>query len=661
MKNLITLFVCFTLFVMSGLSQEKYYKNWYKEYDEAEIKNSGVSNADTSVAGVVLFDRTCIDLMYEDLEGENQLVEYVTYYFKYNLNSEKAIEDFNKIYVNLNAAIDLERIQVRVITRDNEVIISDEKEILEAENFEEYGRQKYLAVKGMELGADLEYIYTVKKEPYFNGKRFLKQSSSPKSNIEFVFQCPTNLIYEFQSFNGFPEMVQDTIDTLVNRHSVFIEQMPGLNYDETYSAYTSSRQGVAYKLSENTATGKDFLVSYGELATTVYENLHSSIDKSDLKALKSISGKLKLTKLDEEQQLRKMEEYIKSNLNVVEKSSPELGKVSSVLKNKVVSNFGIIRLFVAWTEYLEIDYQLVFSIDRSEQYFDPKFESYHILDMYMLYYPSLNKYILPRIWNYRLGPSMPHWSAGYGIFLYPETLGDWKTYVYETRYIKAEDKEFTYTNHDIDVDLGTDFEKTEMKVKRATAGHEAVFFQPSFDELQGETKESIEQFLTEYIGDGEEKIEAEFVNGTSEDLFVNPFIVKSTINYPNLVSQAGNKYLVNIGKVIGPQSELYNKKDRTMDIALDYNHKYERAITIKIPDGYSIKNAQDLVFHKELKEGDKITMLFDSDFELTKSELKITVYEYYDQIHTSKDYYDDFKAVINAAANFNKVVLIFEK
>jgi LAS superfamily LD-carboxypeptidase LdcB len=39
----------------------------------------------------------------------------------------------------------------------------------------------------------------------------------------------------------------------------------------------------------------------------------------------------------------------------------------------------------------------------------------------------------------------------------------------------------------------------------------------------------------------------------------------------------------------------------------------------------------------------------------------ITVNEYYNKIRLSKDHYEAFKNVINAAADFNKVVLVFEK
>ena len=52
---------------------------------------------------------------------------------------------------------------------------------------------------------------------------------------------------------------------------------------------------------------------------------------------------------------------------------------------------------------------------------------------------------------------------------------------------------------------------------------------------------------------------------------------------------------------------------------------------------------------------------FVSDFIIEKDKVIITDKEYYRNISLPKEDYENFRQVINAAADFNKVVLVFEK
>ena len=54
-------------------------------------------------------------------------------------------------------------------------------------------------------------------------------------------------------------------------------------------------------------------------------------------------------------------------------------------------------------------------------------------------------------------------------------------------------------------------------------------------------------------------------------------------------------------------------------------------------------------------------MYFESSYEKEGQVIKIKVDEYYDMLHVPLDMYEDYRAVINSAADFNKVVLVLEK
>ena len=60
------------------------------------------------------------------------------------------------------------------------------------------------------------------------------------------------------------------------------------------------------------------------------------------------------------------------------------------------------------------------------------------------------------------------------------------------------------------------------------------------------------------------------------------------------------------------------------------------------------------------KDGKK-TMEFTSRYEIKNDFLTITCNEYYDEITVPLERYEEFRTVINAAADFNKITLVFEE
>ena len=59
-------------------------------------------------------------------------------------------------------------------------------------------------------------------------------------------------------------------------------------------------------------------------------------------------------------------------------------------------------------------------------------------------------------------------------------------------------------------------------------------------------------------------------------------------------------------------------------------------------------------------DGDEV-FNFTSTYELKGDELLISIDENYKRITCSKDCFEPFREVINAAADFNKVILVMEK
>ena len=126
------------------------------------------------------------------------------------------------------------------------------------------------------------------------------------------------------------------------------------------------------------------------------------------------------------------------------------------------------------------------------------------------------------------------------------------------------------------------------------------------------------------------------------------------------VEKAGNHYLFKVGDLIGAQIQMYQETERKLPLEDEFTRTYYRTINVKIPEGYKVANAEDInIDHSFSKDGKKVLM-FKSFYEMDGDTLKITADEFYNINKISKEFYEDYRQVINSAADFNKVTLILE-
>ena len=80
-----------------------------------------------------------------------------------------------------------------------------------------------------------------------------------------------------------------------------------------------------------------------------------------------------------------------------------------------------------------------------------------------------------------------------------------------------------------------------------------------------------------------------------------------------------------------------------------------------MPKGYILQGLDDVKINKGIEKNGEMVNAFVSDFTFKDNIVTITAKEYYRNISLPKEDYENFRQVINAAADFNKVVLVFEK
>jgi len=117
-----------------------------------------------------------------------------------------------------------------------------------------------------------------------------------------------------------------------------------------------------------------------------------------------------------------------------------------------------------------------------------------------------------------------------------------------------------------------------------------------------------------------------------------------------------------VGELIGSQAELYDSVKRTLPIDHGYGCQYIRKLHIVIPDGYTVENATDFDIDIKLQSASgQPTAWFVSKQRMEGNTFMIDIDETYTEIKYELADYEQFRTIVNAAANFNKIKLILKK
>ncbi len=629
-----------------------------KDYDWEEKPNPLQYNSEEDV--ITTIDKTVVDFEYDE---DGSLIEYFLEHQGHILNSDEKIEDYNKLYLPYTSSSSvLINMKARVIKANGEIIVLDDSKILTSKDEETDREYKYYAFEGIEKGSAIEYFYLLKKVPSFSGRKFNFQSTHTKHNVLFDLYTPNNLIFKFKSYNGLPEMFKDTNSTEQTHWELKIDTLEKLDR-ESQSAYNAKRQFIIYKLDRNTYANKYNISSYSAIAKNAYNIFYAEKSKSEVKEINKLIKTINCkTARNKEGMIRSIENYIKNTFYVVDAGgNPELKDISKIITNKIASYQGIVKIYGAIFNELEIKHQVVLTSNRFDLKFDKEFEAANFLTDYLIYFPDLKSYMSPTDIGSRLGYPPPELTNNYGMFIKELEINDIKTALAKTKFIDPVEYEKNYDEILIDIDLNKDdIYTSSVKCDRSTAGYYAANIQPYMNLFKEDNKKEVIDEYIKYIDPDINIISKTVYNDDSKYFGVEPFRITSEFNIDPFVESAGKNTLLKIGKLIGPQMEMYQEKERVLPVETQYKRYYHRVIKINVPESFTIKNLDDINIHNEYKEAGKVLMYFKSFYTFENGVLTITADEYYDMIEVPTNLYDTYRKIINSAADFNKVSLILE-
>ncbi|HEY2580516.1 MAG TPA: DUF3857 domain-containing protein [Mucilaginibacter sp.] len=608
-------------------------------------------------SAVIIFDKRRME--YVD-GAKDQIAEYYTIHKIIHINDDRGIESFNKIYLGISENADIADIKARTILPGGKIIELDKNNIKDLKE-DDGNVYKIFAMAGLEKGCDVEYFYTFKKNTSFFGREEV-QSRFPTLETTFQIVGPERLRFEIKPYN----FLVTAADTVIDKKRItkcYFKDVAGAE-DEKYATYQANLNRIEYRLSYNDAVHKgERLFTWNELAKRIY-SIYTDYSEKDAKKISDIVKENEWDKIqDETSKIIVVESYVKKNYSYNEElRSDEGNNLDKVIQNKIGGTIGMARLYGAIYQNLGVNYQFVLTGDRTKFIIDKDFENWNNCDYPLFYFPAENKFLAPTRPDFRYPWISPSWGATNGLFCKHTSIGSFSTAIAEIRNIDLEDYSKSFDDIDAKLEFNSGLDSLSIDLKQSFAGYAAVNYRDAFNFANDEQKRNFIKELTKAFANSENILFSEVLNQEFEKENTNvPVILHTKTKSGELIERAGNKLLLKIGMAIGPQVEMYQEKPRQQPIDADFGHVEERHIDFVIPDGYKISNLNDLKIEQTYKDDGELTMGFVSSYEVKGNVLSVHIMEEYRKPAYPLAQFDQFRKIINASSDFNKVVLVLEK
>ncbi|HWS59389.1 MAG TPA: DUF3857 domain-containing protein [Flavobacterium sp.] len=579
---------------------------------------------------------------------------------KIYINSDDAIERNNKIYIPFKLDESVLVNKARVILKNGAVINLDQKDIKEDIDQEKGMKYNYFAINGLEKGAIIEKIYVLEERPELTGETIKMQDEYPISNLNFELIYPNHLIFKTKSYNGLSEPIIDS-KKIENKTvlSVSEKNISALDNNEQYSNWNLQLKLFRFKLDENTYNGSKNLNNFKEFATNFYERLNPVLDKKQQKSIDDFCKTIPKSN-DLQEQIWNIENKIKKTI-ANDRYIDSKETLSDIIDTKQANQTDILKLYIAVFKNFKIENNIVFTSNRYKVPFDKDFESFENISELLFYFPSIKKYLTPTEIEYRI-PLFPNNIANNnGLFIKEKIFAGVAMGIGEIKFIEIPGNDISHDIMNITVDFTKDIENPLVTSNLTFGGYSGLNFQPikdfaSADQYKAVLKEIAENYTTK----------AEYKTLTTENdgtefIGKKPFVLNVTFDGKELTQKAGGNYLFSVGETIGKQMEFYQENKRTLPVEIDYPHLYTRNIKILLPKGATVKNLEKFVMDYKTQVNGKTEAGFISKYTKKGDEILVENTEFYNIINYPLDKFEEYKEVINAAADFNKIVIIVTK
>lgn len=651
MRNGLFLLCSFTTVAAVATAQQPVSTDWLPTPVMHEVHD-----AFKSASAVNILDARFIEYKAEG----NDFFHYSTVHQIIKVKDDAGIEQNNKVFIYKPRYGEILDIKARSILPGGKVINLDPQVVKETEK--DGSTFKQFAMDGLEKNAEIEYSYVIKRNVQLFSSETFQDTYTPCQLAVFRLTTPAHLEFSTKGYNGF--IIQT--DTVMGEKRVTTGTASDLKElaDEKYAFQRQYLARVDYKLSYNKNNSSIVrLYTWKEFAKKAYP-MYTGISSKEEKVLNQLAGKITIAgNATPAEKILAVEDYVKNNINIdKDLISEDADDINKIILTNSANEKGATRLLAGIYTKLNIPFHLVFVNKRSSYPLDEELENWDLANDVLLYFTQTGKFLQPGDVSYRYPYVSPLIAGTRGLFLKETTIGTLKTAIGSFKQIGMEPVENSYYNLEADVRLNEARDTALVKMKQMLGGYAAADYRPVYRFLSQEKQNDLNKEMLKLQGNSNEISNVKVENTALTDGFYQkPLVISGDVKTVELMETAGKKILLKVGEVIGMQTEMYQEKPRQLPVELSYAHTLNRKITVHIPEGYAVKNADDLKFNIAYTAGSNTTMGFVSSYTTEGDAITVSIAETYNELRYPLADFDNFKKVINAAADFNKVVLVLEK
>ena len=642
LKYSLTLIFTLSIYSINIFSQTYLDLAWSDEI--TEIK----SDYNTPLIG--LFSKHYIE--YYESKFSDEIFIYETHHFKSIINNN--IDEINNeiIIPKLNI-LEVSDVKAKIISNESiklydfQLIKSFKDDSLSNDNFIVYELPE---IKQNDI---IEVMYTVKKNYNFNGSKNI-QESYPILSADFIL-IQDNLTSNIKVYNAKNYKIKDTLISGKNAKFINFSKIKE-SINEQYATPIANKLKVSYQCysEQDNSTQNEY---WGNLVTNVSELFFpKSINKKAEELLKEIKNGYVTIPWNELKIANSIDTYIKKNFIISDKKDQKLNNIDHILEQKESNDFSIIQVYTQLLKLAEIEYEIAISCNRFYLKFDPDFFDPNQLREFLIYIPKSNVYISPNRIEYRATEAPDDLTGNYAMFID-------KNLDYYFSEIILENKGFSEINKDIKINISRNLKKSIINEKRYFTGYWGILNRNYVFLSENEKTDFLIDYFT-ISGLNDKKIIKYQINNYDIDYnFKNePLEITSKLETKDLISRVNGKILLNVGKVIGLQSNLFKEVERVNPIEINFPNEYSYEIEFLIPKGYKVLTIDNLIKDRKYISVDgNVTAQFKSSANIVNNKLTIKISEYYKSFKYEKNRYNEFRDVINTAAEFYESNIELEK
>ena len=602
----------------------------------------------------------------DDLQGifSNHYIEY----YKSKFSEDVYVYETHHMKTKINKITDESNNEILISKINVSEIIDVKSKVINNDSIKTYGfnqmkemintststeNYNYYKIPGINEQDIVEIIYTVKKDFNFNGNKIIEESY-PILSSKFIL-IENDFKSNIKIYNSYNSSVIDTLFDGKKSKLINFKNLDATS-DEQYSTPIANKIKVAYQCYENRDD-----ISQTEYWNNLVQNVRElffpiSINPIADELFNELKSKKISIPFNEISVANAIDEYVKDNFTISDDENSKLNDIEFILKNKISNDFSIIQVYSNLLKAAKIDYEVAISCNRYFLKFDPELFDPNQLREFIIYLPNSEKYISPNRIEYRVSEAPDDLIGNYGVFI--DSNLD-----YYFSQITPSDESFSQIKKKIEVFIPKNLKKLKIKENRSFSGYWAIMNRNYVSFSENEETDFLVDYFT-ISGLNNKKVTNYAIDNfeISDNANNTPLTIKSTISTNDLVEQKNGLIYLNIGKVIGLQSNLFNADKRINEIEINFPNSYEYLIEVNIPKGYRIYDISELNKLKEYISVDgNISAKFNSSVSQSQDKLYINVNELYKELKYEKSRYQEFREVINAAASFYESSIVLEK